>query len=207
VRLFSFLGQYNIQERVMPAITLPDGSQRQFDQPVSVMDVAADIGPGLAKATLAGEVDGELVDAAFVIENDAGLKIITARDDAGLEIIRHSTAHLLAQAVQRLFPKAQVTIGPVIENGFFYDFAYEPGFAPEDIDRIAAEMRRLAKDALPVHREVMHRGEAIQHFRQIGEEYKAQIIESIPQGEDVSLYRQGDWADLAAAHLRYGMGQ
>jgi threonyl-tRNA synthetase len=180
----------------MPAITLPDGSERQFDQPVSVMDVAADIGPGLAKATLAGEVDGKLVDAAFIIDADVALRIITARDAEGLEIIRHSTAHLLAQAVKRLFPDAQVTIGPVIENGFFYDFAYEPGFTPEDIDRIAAEMRRLAKDAMPVYREVVHRGQAIQHFRQIGEEYKAQIIESIPQDEDVSIYKQGVWADL-----------
>ena len=131
----------------MPVITLPDGSQKQFDQAVTVMDVANDIGPGLAKATLAGDVNGSLVDAAISIKEDASLRIITARDEEGLEIIRHSTAHLLAQAVQRLFPDAQVTIGPVIENGFYYDFAYDPGFTPEDLDKIGSEMRRLVKDA------------------------------------------------------------
>ncbi len=157
----------------MPVITLPDGSQREFDQPVSVLDVAADIGPGLAKATLAGEVDGKLVDAAHTIDDDADLRIVTARDEEGLEVIRHSTAHLLAQAVKRLFPEAQVTIGPVIEDGFYYDFAYEPGFKPEDIDRIASEMRRLVKDAVPVEREVWERGPAVQFFKQEGEEYKA----------------------------------
>ncbi len=160
------------------------------------MDVAADIGPGLAKATLAGEVDGRLVDASFEIADDSGLRIITSRDEAGLEIIRHSTAHLLAQAVQRVFPDAQVTIGPVIENGFYYDFAYPPGFKPEDLDRIASEMRRLVKDALPVARTVMKRGEAIQFFRQKGEEYKAQIIESIPEGDELSLYQQAEFIDL-----------
>ncbi len=180
----------------MPVITLPDGSQRQFEQAVTVMDVAADIGPGLAKATLAGEVDGKLVDASFVIAEDASLRIITAKDEEGLEIIRHSTAHLLAQAVQRVFPEAQVTIGPTIENGFYYDFAYEPGFKPDDLDRIASEMRRLVKDHLPVERIVMGRGEAIQFFRQKGEEYKAQIIESIPEGEALSLYSQGEFTDL-----------
>ena len=180
----------------MPVITLPDGSQRQFEEAVAVMDVAADIGPGLAKATLAGEVDGQLVDASFEISHDAGLRIITAKDEAGLEIIRHSTAHLLAQAVQRVFPEAQVTIGPVIENGFYYDFAYEPGFKPDDLDRIASEMRRLVKDHLPVERIVMGRGQAVQFFRQKGEEYKAQIIESIPEGDELSLYRQGDFTDL-----------
>ena len=149
----------------MPLITLPDGSQRQFEQAVSVMDVAADIGPGLAKATLAGEVDGRLVDASFEIENDAVLRIITAKDEEGLEIIRHSTAHLLAQATERVFPESQVTIGPVIENGFYYDFAYEPGFKPEDLDKIASEMRRLIQDALPLKRIVKSRGEAIQYFR------------------------------------------
>jgi len=180
----------------MPVITLPDGSQRQFEQAVTVMDVAADIGPGLAKATLAGEVDGQLVDASFEITDDAALRIITSKDEEGLEIIRHSTAHLLAQAVQRVFPEAQVTIGPVIDNGFYYDFAYEPGFNPDDLDRIAAEMRRLVKDHLGVERIVMGRGEAIQFFRQKGEEYKAQIIESIPEGEELSLYRQGEFTDL-----------
>jgi threonyl-tRNA synthetase len=180
----------------MPVITLPDGSQRQFEQMVTVMDVAADIGPGLAKATLAGEVDGQLVDASFEINDDAVLRIITAKDEEGLEIIRHSTAHLLAMAVERVFPESQYTIGPVIENGFFYDFAYEPGFKPEDLDKIASEMRRLVKDAIPVSRAEMPRGEAIQFFRQKDEEYKAQIIESIPEGEVLSLYKQGEFIDL-----------
>jgi len=194
----------------MPVITLPDGSQREFDQAVTVMDVAADIGPGLAKATLAGEVDGQLVDASFEIIADANMRIITARDEEGLEIIRHSTAHLLAQAVQRVFTDAQVTIGPVIDNGFYYDFAYESGFTPDDLDRIASEMRRLVKDHLPVERIVMGRGEAIQFFRQKGEEYKAQIIESIPEGDELSLYRQGEFTDLCrgphvpnTSHLGY----
>ena len=180
----------------MPVVTLPDGSQRQFEQAVTVMDVAADIGAGLAKATLAGEVDGVLVDASHEISADANLRIITARDEEGLDIIRHSTAHLLAQATQRVFPDAQVTIGPVIDNGFYYDFAYAPGFTPEDLDKIAAEMRRLVKDAEPIERTVMGRGEAIQFFRQKGEEYKAQIIESIPEGEELSLYKQAEFIDL-----------
>jgi threonyl-tRNA synthetase len=180
----------------MPAITLPDGSQKQYDQPVTVMDVAADIGPGLAKATLAGEVDGKLRDASFVIEGDAALRIITARDPEGVEVIRHSTAHLLAQAVERLYPECQVTIGPVIENGFYYDFSYPPGFTMDDLDRIGAEMRRIVKDALPVSREVWPRGQAIQFFRQEGEEYKAQIIEDLPEDEEISVYRQGEFVDL-----------
>jgi threonyl-tRNA synthetase len=180
----------------MPAITLPAGSQREYEQPVSVMDVAADIGPGLAKATLAGEVDGKLRDASHLIDEDAEVRIITARDPEGLEVIRHSTAHLLAQAVERLYPECQVTIGPVIENGFYYDFSYPPGFAMEDLDRIGAEMRRIVKDALPVQREVWHRGEAIQFFRQEGEEYKAQIIEDLPEDEEITLYRQGEFVDL-----------
>ncbi len=180
----------------MPVITLPDGSQRQFEQAVSVMDVAADIGPGLAKATLAGSVDGKLVDASHLIENDAELRIVTARDEEGLEVIRHSTAHLLAQAVKRLFPEVQVTIGPVIEDGFFYDFAYKDGFKPEDIDHIAAEMRRLVDDAIPVTREVWERGPASQFFEQDGEKYKAEIISELPDSEEISLYRQGDFIDL-----------
>ena len=180
----------------MPAITLPDGSQKTYDHPVTVMDVAKDIGPGLAKATLAGEVDGRLRDASHLIDDDASLRIITAKDPEGLEVLRHSTAHLLAQAVERLFPEAQVTIGPVIENGFYYDFSYPPGFTPDDLDRIAAEMRRIAKDALPVTREVWPRGQAIQFFRQEGEEYKAQIIEDLPEDEEISVYRQGDFVDL-----------
>jgi len=180
----------------MPVITLPDGSQRSFDKDVTVMDVAADIGPGLAKATLAGEVDGVLRDASHAISADATLRIITNKDEEGLDIIRHSTAHLLAQAVKRLYPEAQVTIGPVIEDGFYYDFSYLPGFHPDDLDRIAAEMRRISADALPVTREVMSRGEAVQFFRQEGEEYKAKIIEDIPGDQEISLYRQGEFIDL-----------
>jgi len=180
----------------MPVITLPDGSQRQFEQAITVMGVAADIGPGLAKATLAGEVDGQLVDASFEIAHDAALRIITAKDEEGLEIIRHSTAHLLAQAVQGVFPEAQVTIGPVIENGFYYDFAYEPGFTPDDLENISSEMQRLVKQALPLKRIVKSRAEAIQFFRHKGEEYKAHIIESIPEGDELSLYEQGGFTDL-----------
>ena len=180
----------------MPAITLPDGSKRQFDQAVTVMEVAADIGPGLAKATLAGEVDGVLRDAKHLIEGDASLRIITSRDVEGLEIIRHSTAHLMAQAVKRLYPESQCTIGPVIEDGFYYDFSYPPGFTLDDLDRIGAEMRRIVKDALPVKRECWHRDEAIQFFRQENEEYKAKIIEDLPRGEDITLYRQGEFVDL-----------
>ena len=180
----------------MPAITLPDGSHRQFDQAATVMEVAADIGPGLAKATLAGEVDGVLRDASHLIEGDASLRIITARDVEGLEIIRHSTAHLMAQAVKRLYPESQYTIGPVIEDGFFYDFSYPSGFTPDDLDHIGAEMRRIVKDALPVKREIWQRGEAIQFFRQENEEYKAKIIEDLPRGEDITLYRQGEFVDL-----------
>jgi threonyl-tRNA synthetase len=180
----------------MPAITLPDGSQRQFEHAVTVMDVATDIGPGLAKATLAGEVDGVLRDASHLIESDVTLRIITGRDPEGLDIIRHSTAHLMAMAVERLYPESQCTIGPVIEDGFFYDFSYPPGFTMEDLDRIAAEMRRIAKDELPVTREVWNRGEAIQFFEQEKETYKAEIIRDLPEGEDISLYRQGEWVDL-----------
>jgi len=180
----------------MPAITLPDGSQKNYDRPVTIAEVAADIGPGLAKAALAGEVDGRLRDTSFELEGDAALRIITSKDAEGLEIIRHSSAHLLAQAVKRVFPSAQVTIGPVIEDGFYYDFSYPDGFTLEDIDHIAAEMRRIVKDKLPVRREIMSRGEAIQHFRQDGEEYKAEIIESIPGDEEISLYRQGEFIDL-----------
>jgi threonyl-tRNA synthetase len=180
----------------MPVITLPDGSEKRYDAPVSVMAVAADIGPGLAKAALAGEVNGQLVDASSEIAADASLRIITARDPEGLGIIRHSTAHLLAQAVQRLFPDAQVTIGPVIENGFFYDFAYEAGFAPEDLEAIEQEMRKIVDEGLEVHRQVKTRDEAVAFFRSIGEEYKAQIIEDIPADEELSLYGQGDWVDL-----------
>src|SRR5210317_604981 len=180
----------------MPVITLPDGSQKQFEQAITVMDVAADIGPGLAKATLAGEVDGKLVDASFEISDDAQVRIITVKDEEGLEILRHSTAHLLAMAVERVFPESQYTIGPVIENGFYYDFAYEPGFKPEDLERISAEMNKLVEEKLDVERSVMPRDEAIKAFRDKGEEYKAQIIADLPEDEEISLYGQGDWVDL-----------
>jgi threonyl-tRNA synthetase len=180
----------------MIQITLPDGSQKTFDQPVSVVDVATSIGPGLAKATLAGEVDGKLVDASHKMEHDASLRIITGRDEEGLDLIRHSTAHLMAQAVKRLFPETQVTIGPVIENGFFYDFAREEPFRPEDLEAIQAEMDKIVAEDLPVFREVMDRDEAIRFFRDQGEEYKAEIIADIPEGENISLYRQGDFIDL-----------
>lgn len=180
----------------MVQITLPDGSQKQFAQPVTVAEVAADIGTGLAKATLAGEVDGRLVDASFRIEDDARLRIITGRDSEGLDLIRHSTAHLMAQAVKRLFPETQVTIGPVIENGFYYDFAREEPFRPEDLEAIEAEMARIVAEDHPVSREVMGRDEAVDFFRRQGEEYKARIIADIPPEETLSLYRQGDFIDL-----------
>ncbi len=193
----------------MPVIRLPDGSERTFDEPVSVAEVAADIGPGLAKAALAGRVDGRLVDTSFVVDADAQVAIVTARDEDGLEIIRHSTAHLLAQAVQDLFPDAQVTIGPVIEDGFFYDFAFERPFTPEDLEAIEKRMGELAKADLAVSREVMSRDEAVAYFRGIGEEYKAEIIASIPEDEEIGLYGQGDWKDLcrgphvpSTGHLR-----
>jgi threonyl-tRNA synthetase len=180
----------------MPVITLPDGSRRPFDAPVSVLDVARDIGPGLAKAALAGKVDGRLVDVRHTLAEDAALAIVTDRDPEGLEIIRHSTAHLLAQAVKELFPSAQVTIGPVIENGFYYDFAFERAFTPEDLEKIEKRMTELAKADLPVQRSVMERDEAVEYFRDMGEEYKAEIIASIPEDQEISLYRQGDFVDL-----------
>ncbi len=180
----------------MIQITLPDGSQKSFAQPVSVADVAASIGPGLAKATLAGQVDGKLVDASHTIDRDVSLRIITGRDEEGLDLIRHSTAHLMAQAVKRLFPDTQVTIGPVIDNGFYYDFAREQAFKPEDIAAIEAEMERIVEEDIPVFREIMDRDDAIRFFRDQGEEYKAEIIADIPQGESISLYRQGDFIDL-----------
>ncbi|WGL16792.1 threonine--tRNA ligase [Microbulbifer bruguierae] len=180
----------------MPVVTLPDGSRREFSNPVSVFDVANDIGPGLAKAALAGVVDGKEVDTSFVIDHDAELAIVTERQPEGLEIIRHSTAHLLAQAVKQLYPGAQVTIGPVIEDGFYYDFAYERQFTPEDLEKIEARMEELAKEDLPVNRRLLPRDEAVKYFREMGEEYKAEIIASIPTNEDISLYRQGDFEDL-----------
>ncbi|TNE92987.1 threonine--tRNA ligase [Porticoccus sp.] len=180
----------------MPVITLPDGSQRTYSKPVSIHEIAADIGPGLAKAALAGKIDEQLLDTSHVIEQDAELAIITERSDEGLEIIRHSTAHLLAQAVKQLFPEAQVTIGPVIENGFYYDFAYERPFTPEDLEAIEAKMTELSEADSNVERRVLSRDEAVSYFRGLGEAYKAEIIESIPSNEELSLYRQGNFEDL-----------
>lgn len=180
----------------MISITLPDGSQRQFDAPVSVQDVAASIGAGLAKATLAGKVDDRLVDASHVIDHDVALSIITDKSPEALDILRHSTAHLLAQAVQRLFPGAQVTIGPVIDNGFYYDFAFERPFTPEDLPAIEAEMQKIVKEALPVSRSVKSRDDAVAFFKGMGEAYKAEIIESIPADQALSLYSQGEFTDL-----------
>lgn len=180
----------------MPVITLPDGSKREYDQAVTVMDVAQSIGSGLAKATLAGKVNGNLVDASALIDQDATLQLVTAKDDDGISVIRHSTAHLLAQAVKQLFPSAQVTIGPVIESGFFYDFSYERPFTPDDLSAIEKKMEQLAAEDYPIHRSVLSRDEAVKFFRDLGETYKAEIIESIPANEDLSLYEQGGFTDL-----------
>lgn len=180
----------------MIQITLPDGSLKQFSEPVTVAEVAASIGPGLVKATLAGEFDGRLVDASYRIDRDGNLRIITARDDEGVEIIRHSTAHLMAQAVQRLFPGTQVTVGPTIEHGFYYDFARDEPFRPEDLEAIENEMHKIVDADLKVERSEMPRDEAIAFFRAKGEEYKARIIEDIPADETLSLYRQGEFIDL-----------
>lgn len=180
----------------MPVITLPDGSQRSFDGSVSVADIAVAIGPGLSRAAVAGKVDGQLVDTDWQIAEDAEVAIITGKDAEGLEVIRHSTAHLMAQAVKSLFPEAQVTIGPVIEDGFYYDFAFERPFTPEDLERIEVRMREIAKANLQVIRRVMKRPDAVKFFRGQGEHYKAEIIEGIPEGEEIGLYAQGDWTDL-----------
>jgi threonyl-tRNA synthetase len=180
----------------MPEITLPDGSSRQFDHPVTVMQVAEDIGPGLAKATLAGKVGEELVDASHLIETDVQLSIITNKSDEALELIRHDAAHVMAQAVQELFPGTQVTIGPAIENGFYYDFAREHPFNPDDLGKIEARMNEIVGRNLPIEREVMSREDAIKTFQNIGEDYKVQIIEAIPEGDEISIYRQGEWFDV-----------
>ena len=180
----------------MPVITLPDGSQRHFDRPVTVDEVAGSIGAGLRKAALAGRLDGKLVDTSHLIGSDANLAIVTDRDAEGVEIIRHSTAHLLAQAVKELFPEAQVTIGPVIEDGFYYDFAFSRPFTPEDLAAIEAKMAELAQADQVVNRRVMPRDEAVRFFRSIGEVYKAEIIAGIPDKEEISLYGQGNWVDL-----------
>jgi len=204
-------------------ITLPDGSLRQFPGPVTVAEVAASIGSGLAKAALGGKVDGKLVDTSYRIEQDAGLAIVTAKDADGLELIRHSSAHLLAYAVKQLFPEAQVTIGPVIDNGFYYDFSYKRPFTPDDLVAIEKKMTELANKDEAVQRRVLPRDEAVDYFKGLGEHYKAELIASIPSNEDVSLYREGAFEDLcrgphgllarrppqrdAAAHLRHRLGQ
>ncbi len=180
----------------MVSVRLPDGSQRQFDAPVTVAQVAASIGTGLAKAALAGKVDGKVVDTSFLIDHDVDLAIVTDKDADGLEVIRHSTAHLLAYAVKELFPDAQVTIGPVIDNGFYYDFSYKRPFTPEDLVAIEKKMTELAKKDEPVTRKVLPRDEAVAYFKSIGEAYKAEIIESIPADQDVSLYTEGKFTDL-----------
>ena len=180
----------------MISVQLPDNSIRQFDEPVTVAQVAASIGAGLAKAALAGKVDGQLVDTSFLIQKDSKLAIITDKDPEGLEVIRHSTAHLLAYAVKQLFPEAQVTIGPVIDNGFYYDFSYKRPFTPDDLVLIEKKMQELAKKDEPVTRQVLPRDDAVAYFKSIGEAYKAEIIESIPAGEDVSLYSEGAFTDL-----------
>ncbi|MCD6041992.1 MAG: threonine--tRNA ligase, partial [Burkholderiales bacterium] len=180
----------------MPNIRLPDGSSKSFPGPVTVAEIAAAIGAGLARAALAGKVNGKLVDTSFRVDSDAEVQIITERDPEGVDILRHSTAHLLAHAVKELFPDAQVTIGPVIENGFYYDFAYKRPFTPEDLAAIEKRMQEISKRDLPVHRKLMPRDEAVEFFRTRGEKYKAEIIASIPAQEAISLYGQGDWIDL-----------
>ncbi|MEW5973176.1 MAG: threonine--tRNA ligase [Pseudomonadota bacterium] len=180
----------------MPNITLPDGSQRHFDHPISLVEIATGIGPRLAKACLAAKVDGRLMDMSRVLTHDAHVQFVTAKDEEGVDVIRHSTAHLLAQAVKQLYPQAQVTIGPVIENGFYYDFAIEPPFTTDDLEKIEARMHELAKADQPLSRQVMSRDEAVAYFKGLGEHYKAEIIESIPSNEELSLYTQGDFTDL-----------
>ena len=180
----------------MITVTLPDASRREYEAGVTVADVAQSIGAGFAKAALCGKVDGKLVDLSYKLEKDASVAIVTAKDPEGLELLRHSTAHLMAQAVKELYPTAEVTIGPAIENGFYYDFKYERPFTPEDLTAIEARMHELAKKDIPVERFVMDRDEAVKYFKGLGEHYKAEIIAGIPQGETISLYRQGDFTDL-----------
>ena len=180
----------------MPNVTLPDGTVKSYEQSLTVAEVASSIGSGLAKAAIAGEVDGQLVDTSFMIEGDSDVAIITNKDEKALEVIRHSTAHLLAQATQQIYPKAQVTIGPVIDNGFYYDFAYKDGFSEQDLAKIEKKMNAIVKQNLPIERMEMTREEAVKFFKGMGEHYKAEIIESIPTNEALSLYKQGDFVDL-----------
>ena len=180
----------------MPQVSLPDGSKRDYENPVTVSEIAESIGAGLAKAALAGRVDGALVDTSYLVSRDAEVAIVTERDEDGIEVLRHSCAHLMAQAVQRLFPKAQVTIGPVIEDGFFYDFAFERPFTPEDLEAIEKSMNEIVKENLEVERSVVPREEAIKLFKEMGEDYKVEIIEAIPGDENLSFYRQGEFIDL-----------
>ncbi len=180
----------------MPNVTLPDGTVKSYDESLTVAEVASSIGSGLAKAAIAGEVDGQLVDTSFLIEADSDVAIITNKDEKALEVIRHSTAHLLAQATQQIYPKAQVTIGPVIDNGFYYDFAYKDGFSEQDLAKIEKKMNAIVKQNLPIERMEMTREEAVKFFKSMGEHYKAEIIESIPTNEVLSLYKQGDFVDL-----------
>ena len=180
----------------MPNVTLPDGTVKSYDQSLTVAEIASSIGSGLAKAAIAGEVDGQLVDTSFVIEDDSEVAIVTNKDEKALEVIRHSTAHLLAQATQQIYPKAQVTIGPVIDNGFYYDFAYKDGFSEQDLAKIEKKMNAIVKQNLPIERMEMTREDAIEFFKSMGEHYKAEIIESIPTNEVLSLYKQGDFVDL-----------
>ncbi|CAD7855410.1 MAG: Threonyl-tRNA synthetase (EC 6.1.1.3) [Olavius algarvensis Gamma 1 endosymbiont] len=181
----------------MPRITLPDGFRKEFDGPISVQEVALAIGPGLTRAALAGRVDGSVVDTSFVIDRDAAVTIVTGRDEDALELLRHDAAHVMAQAVQELYPGTQVTIGPAIEDGFYYDFARDEPFTPDDLTRIEQRMREIVARDLPIRREVWDRDEALRVFDQIGEQYKVEIIRDlIPEGEEVSVYRQGDWFDV-----------
>src|SRR6056297_852861 len=182
----------------MPTLTLPDGSQRSFDAPVSIAELAADIGPGLAKVAMAGRVDGRLVDLGYRVNQDAAVSIVTPRDEEdALELIRHDAAHVMAQAVQELYPGTQVTIGPAIENGFYYDFARDEPFGPDDLARIEQRMAEIVDRDLPIEREVLEREEAKRAFDELGEKYKVEIIDDIiPEGEEVSIYRQGDWFDV-----------
>ncbi|MDG4867056.1 threonine--tRNA ligase [Guyparkeria sp. 1SP6A2] len=180
----------------MPTITLPDGSQRTFDHPVSLAEIASDIGPGLAKAAVAGKIDGKLVDLSRTVENDADIAIVTAKDQEGVEIIRHSTAHLMAQAVKQLYPEAQVTIGPVIDQGFYYDFAFDRPFNDEDLEKIETRMRELAAEGDELERRVMERDDAVRFFKDLGEDYKVEIIKDIPGEQELSIYTQGDFTDL-----------